>query len=319
MARRKNVINEDSLEEKAVVDAEDFETSTHAFLRDCKIRNLSEESVKFYDKELRGVLRLLEAADADTHPQKIDAESIRNNIILAMMESGAKEGAINARLRGLRTFLNYLVREGILDHSPMKKVGLIRQKKTIIEAFSRQQLRLLFAAADDGTFTGFRDKTAMMLLFETGLRSNEMVNVKVSDIKWEHNVIDVHHPKNYRERTVPFQTTMKRQLRKYVALRGKLENDFLFVTIDNTPLTKRQLQNRINHYGVKAGIKDVRTSPHTFRHSFAKYSVLNGADMFTLQKILGHSSLEMVRVYVELFSPEIMENHRKFSPIEKLF
>src|SRR5690606_24923411 len=112
---------------------------------------------------------------------------------------------------------------------------------------------------------------------------------------------------------------MKRQLRKYLAVRGELDTPNLFVTIDNTPLTKRQLQERIAKYGRMAGIKNVRCSPHTFRHTFAKMAVQNGADVFALQAVLGHASLEMVRNYVNLFSSDVFESHKKFSPLEKLF
>ncbi|MCY7585928.1 tyrosine-type recombinase/integrase [Bacillus safensis] len=112
---------------------------------------------------------------------------------------------------------------------------------------------------------------------------------------------------------------MKRQLRKYVQIRGDVPNEALFVTIDNTPLTIRQVQNRLRKYGRKANIKNVRCSPHTFRHTFAKMSVQNGADVFALQAVLWHTSLDMVRNYVNLFSSDVMDAHKKFSPVEKLF
>ncbi|MCQ6282887.1 site-specific integrase, partial [Bacillus sp. EB600] len=85
-----------------------------------------------------------------------------------------------------------------------------------------------------------------------------------------------------------------------------------------TRLSKKQVQNRISHYGLKARLEGVRCSPHTFRHTFAKMCVQSGANVFELQQILGHSSLEMVRNYVNLFSSEIKESHNKFSPLKGL-
>ena len=115
-----------------------------------------------------------------------------------------------------------------------------------------------------------------------------------------------------------YHFNMKKELRKYLQVRGKLEHDYLFVNIDNNPIATRAVQERIKKYGRMAGISNVRCSPHIFRHTFAKMSVQNGTDLFSLQSVLGHTTLDMVRHYVNLFSKDVYENHRKFSPLEKL-
>src|SRR5690625_6910135 len=84
-------------------------------------------------------------------------------------------------------------------------------------------------------------------------------------------------------------------------------------------MSRKAVQDRIAKYGRMANITNVRCSPHTFRHTFAKMSIRNGADVFALQKILGHQTLDMVRTYVNLFSTEVAEAHRKFSPMENLY
>ncbi len=159
----------------------------------------------------------------------------------------------------------------------------------------------------------------MMLLLETGVRVNELVGIKTTDIIWEQKVIRIRNTKGGFERFVPIQDKMINQLKKYIAVRGSVDTDYLFITRDDTPLSKKQVQDRIKEYGKKAGIKNVRCSPHTFRHTFAKLCVLNGANAFQLQAILGHTSLEMTKVYVNLFSNEVQQGHVKFSPINSLF
>lgn len=109
---------------------------------------------------------------------------------------------------------------------------------------------------------------------------------------------------------------MKEQIEKYIAIRGIVESTSLFVTIDGTALTKRQVQNRISFYGKNAKLEGVRCSPHTFRHTFAKLSVKGGAGIFELQQILGHTSMEMVKTYVNLFSEDVKEKHKSFSPLK---
>ncbi|WP_331712022.1 tyrosine-type recombinase/integrase [Bacillus sp. SJS] len=89
-------------------------------------------------------------------------------------------------------------------------------------------------------------------------------------------------------------------------------------TLDGTGLSKRQIQSRVSEYGKKAKITDVRVSCHTLRHTFAKLCVINGANAFQLMNILGHTTLEMTKVYVNLFSSEVAEGHRKFSPLNSL-
>ncbi|TKI25014.1 phage integrase family protein [Bacillus pumilus] len=137
--------------------------------------------------------------------------------------------------------------------------------------------------------------------------------------KWQNeSKIHIRNTKTYKERIVPIQSKMKTQLQKYIQIRGVMVTDALFVTLDGEKMSKRQFQNRVTFYGKQAEIKGVRCSCHTFRHIFAKVSVKNGAGIFELQQILGHTSMEMVRVYVNLFSDDVMDKHRTFSPLVNL-
>ncbi len=158
----------------------------------------------------------------------------------------------------------------------------------------------------------------MLLLLETGVRVSELEGVCVQNILWNESKLHIRNTKSYKERIVPIQTKMKTQLQKYIQIRGVMETDSLFVTLDGEPMSKRQFQNRVKFYGKQADIKGVRCSCHTFRHTFAKLSVKNRAGIFELQQILGHTSMEMVRVYVNLFSDDVMDKHRPFSPLINL-
>jgi integrase/recombinase XerD len=322
MGRRTNKLSTADLTVQATAEVhelDDFDTALHTFIRDCKIRNLSEHTLKSYRQELKSFRNMLEVQGVDTKPSRITKKVVKDNVILYMMDKlGSKEVSINTRLRTIRTFFNWLTKESFILRSPMEGMSLIKQKKTIIETFSRDQLRLILAQSDKSTFTGVRDYTLMLLLVETGVRAREVCGIRLGDINWQDSVIRI-DGKGYKERFVPMQTTMKRQLSKYIAVRGETDTDTLFITVDNTPLSKRRVQEAIALYGRKSNIQNVRCSPHTFRHTFAKMSVQNGADVFALQAVLGHTSLEMVRNYVNLFSSDVFEKHKKFSPVEKLF
>lgn len=319
--RRTNRLTEAELETPHAIQEEivdDFDHALYIFLRNCKIRNLSEQTITYYKNELTRFRVMLEEQRITTDPSRISAKVVKENVILKMMEEGRRETSINTRLRAIRAFFNFLHRERYIVNNPANDFTLIKQKKTVIETFTREQVQALLRQPDQGTFTGVRDYTMLLLLFETGVRVKELLGIRVEDIRWEDNMIRIRDPKGYKERLVPFQSTAKKQLRKYVKIRGEIDKEILFVNIDNRALTIRTFQERMKMYGRRAGLKNVRCSPHTARHTFAKMSVQNGANIFELQKILGHTSLEMVRNYVNLFSTDVAKGHRKFSPIERL-
>ncbi|AST00834.1 recombinase XerD [Geobacillus sp. T6] len=296
-----------------------FDELLEIFIEDCELRNLREHTIKYYRSELNAFVKLLKEQEIELRVSEWTGETIKRNVIMYMKEKGLKTVSINSRLRAMRAFFNFLEDRNLIKNNPMKDIKLLKERKKIVETFDNQQIKALFKACDLRTFIGLRDYTIMMLLLETGVRVNELVGIKTTDIIWEQKVIRIRNTKGGFERFVPIQDKMINQLKKYLVVRGNVDTDYLFITRDNTPLSKKQVQDRIREYGKKAGIKNVRCSPHTFRHTFAKLCVLNGANAFQLQAILGHTSLEVTKVYVNLFSSEVQQGHAKFSPINNLF
>ncbi|MED4840424.1 tyrosine-type recombinase/integrase [Weizmannia sp. CD-2023] len=318
--RRKNTLTQAELAKVHVNTPReiDFQTALNLFLDDCALRNLREHTLKFYAGEITTFKKILEEQGIDTEPHRITEKVIENNLILYMKEQGLKTVTINTRLRAIRAFFNFLEKKKFISNNPMKDIHLLKDRRHVVETFSKEQLHSLLNAPDMHTFTGVRDYTIMCLLLETGIRANELIGIDLQDVRIHEGEILIKHAKTYRERIVPIQKEMRRILKNYVAIRGIVETQALFITIDGTRLTKRQLQNRIAFYGHRAGLHGVRCSPHTFRHTFAKESVKNGAGIFELQQILGHTSMEMVRVYVNLFSEDVKQQHKKFSPLKTL-
>ncbi|MCU9602107.1 tyrosine-type recombinase/integrase [Pallidibacillus thermolactis] len=295
-----------------------FDELLEAFIEDCEFRNLREHTIKFYRSELTTFKNILHEQGLDTSPYEITNEIIKHNVIMYMKNKGIKAVSINSRLRAIRAFFNFLESHNYIKINPMKNIKLLKDRKRIVETFDMKQIKALLNACDIRTFVGFRDRTIMLFLLETGVRVNELIGIKVTDIIWSQKIVRIRNTKGGYERFVPVQNKMIDQLKKYVTIRGQVDTDYLFITQDNTPMSKRQVQNRIKHYGEMAKIKNVRCSPHTFRHTFAKLSVMNGANAFQLQAILGHSTMEVTKMYVNLFSNEIQEGHAKFSPLKNL-
>lgn len=291
-----------------------FEEAIELFMKDCSIRNLREHTLKYYHNELRTFLKLFDAQGLSLKPNEVTSTHIKDNIILYMKDvQGLKTVTINTRLRAVRSFFNFLHKNKHIKNNPMNSVKLLKDRKNIVETFSREELKKLLKQPDLTTFTGFRNFTIMMLFLETGVRVNELVNIHVSDI--QENIIRIRNSKTYLQRMVPIQQKMKDQLQKWLSIRGQCDHDFLFVNIEGEPIAKRTVQQCVSQYGDKIG---VNTKCHKFRHTFARMCVENGANVFELQRIMGHTTLEMTKTYVNLFSKEIIENHKQFSLLKNL-
>lgn len=294
-----------------------FKDCLEWFLTDCEVRNLRSHTIQYYTNELRAFYKLIRELRLPVDMKVFNYEHIKA-LISHMQNSQLKVTTINTRLRAIRAFFNFLEREGHIttDENPATKLKLLKDRKKVVETYSNKEISQLFRQPDLRTFTGIRDLTIMMLFLETGIRVNELAHVQEQNIDFEHNRLLITNTKNYKQRFVPIQTEMQKQLKKYLALRGHIEgHSYLFVNVDNEPLTKHTIQIMVSNYGKEIGI---RATCHKFRHTFGRICAENGASIFELQAILGHSSLEMVKHYVNLFSNDVIKKHEKFSPIEKL-
>jgi len=161
----------------------------------------------------------------------------------------------------------------------------------------------------------------MLVCVGTGIRLSELARLQVNDVDLERGYFKV-FGKGARERYVPFGAKVQKVLWKYLHQfrpePGHPNVGNLFLQSSGRELSRDQIYRLVRRYGEKAGITGVRCSPHTFRHTFAKSFLMNGGDLFTLQKILGHSSLAVVRMYVQLTPDDIRVQHRQHSPVDCL-
>lgn len=285
------------------------------FLRD--IRLLSPDTQRWHRENITALEKVLaKQAIEISDVQGLTARMVKENFVFFMFEDmRLMSNTINGRVRSVRALLKFLHREGHISTDFGADIPMIKGEKVIIETFSEEQIEALLRQPNRHTFTGSRDYTLMLLLLETGIRISECVKIDLMDVHLKEGQIRI-HGKGAKQRLVPFQSKFRRVLQRYLEARGTAESDALFVTVDGTRISKRYVQELIQNYGEMAHIRDVRVSPHSFRHTMAKYYILAGGDIFSLQKILGHSTLDMVRRYVELFSTDVQMQHRKFSFLE---
>lgn len=314
--RRRTFVNSSAPEIE--LKSDDFADNLSDFIAHLKYLERSDYTIEYYRRELRKFMHTLEDMRFKTDLRAITGDLIEGEYIRYMSdEVGVKHATIAATLRALRAFFNWAVNKGVIESSPMAQITIGVPKAPNIETFSRDQLRELFSQPDPKLFVGLRDLTIMTLMVETGVRVRELCDIRLDDIRSEDNQILI-AGKNGEDRLVPIQTQTKRLLKRYLQARGESPVEWLFISHDDEQMNRDSVRRRIAKYGRMAGIDNVRCSPHTFRHTFAKMSVQNGADIFSLQRILGHKSMDMVRRYVNMYGDDVKQAHERFSPVKNL-
>jgi integrase/recombinase XerC len=213
-------------------------------------------------------------------------------------------------VRGLKAFGNWCVGEEIATASGFRALRRPKVPRRLIAPFSDAELRSLLALADD------RERALALVFLDTGLRLSELASLRVGDVRPDGTLHVM--GKGAKERIVPIGSTARRGLVRYLATRGRVGPAApLFESRQRRALTPRGVQQAIARLGRRAGV-GTRCSPHTFRHTFARGYLVNGGDVFSLQQILGHTTLEMVRRYVSLSEADLVARHRAASPADRL-
>ncbi len=228
---------------------------------------------------------------------------------------------INGYMRALQGFWSWLEREGFIRENPFITLRIPKPPQKIIPIFTEGQLLQLFGAVNITSPTGYRDYTIMLTLYDTGIRCSESIDLTPSDVNLDSRLLKV-RGKGSQERLVPIGAKVQKALWKYLTFYrpepATPRYDRVFLTQDGCPLTKDRLEAIVERYGRKAGITGVRVSPHTFRHTMAITFLRNGGDVFSLQRILGHSRIDTLRTYLNLAQSDVSRVHQRSSPADNL-
>jgi integrase/recombinase XerD len=284
-----------------------FQKASEEFLRHCKIKGLSPESVKFYDKELKGLFRALVELGINTSDIRMIKTLDIENWIEFMLENKRAISSINARMRAGRTFMTFCKKKDYIDDNPFNGIQQLKTRHTIGATFTKKQLNALLDAPDITQFVGLRDLAIMLTFAHVGLRLKELCSLRVQDVSFaEKGEIIIQQAKNRYARRVPLTKRLRKVLKAYIEERGILDTDALFVSVENEPITPRTVQERVKHYGKVSKVeKEVSVSPHAFRRTFCRLKVEAGVNLFVLQRLTGHSDLEMLQRYVQIYGKDL--------------
>jgi site-specific recombinase XerD len=292
----------------------------------------SERTIDFYSANLKRFLGYLRSRHLPESLEAIDKKLLRE-YVLYLLRRNRFEGhpytpvkieplstaTIHCHVRTLRAFFSWLVSEGLTHDNIARDLKPPKLVKKAVSTLSDQEIATILRALDLNSRCEARNLTIFMLLLDTGLRVGEVISLKMEDVHIGEGFLKV-MGKGKKERIVPIGNSAQKALQRYIvryrarpAYAG-IEN--VFLSAQGIPLTGNSMKLAFARLAQRSGVR--RLHAHLCRHTFATRFLTNGGDVFTLQQILGHSTLEMVRHYLSLATSDIIINHRRCSPLDRL-
>ena len=303
------------------------------FLIEQEVKGNSKDTLKYYKTSFRQMNRFIaiqelgEQIPSSAKDEEIikSGEKMPLGVLLDkdfeisfkryLEEQGCNPRTVNTYFRAYRAFAYYCMEEGWI---PVRKISIKTSKAPIKQVYSEEELKKLMKKPKTSDFTEYRNWVIVNYMLATGNRLSSIVALNIEDIDLESGYINVNVQKNKKPVTIPLVKQMRRILKEYISLYRNLEEDVelsptdpLFCNRFGERLTGDGLINAISKYNKRRGVE--KTSIHLFRHTFAKSWILSGGDLFSLQKMLGHSSLDMVKNYANLYSRDIKDKAEEFS------
>ena len=288
-----------------------FEQGCELYLNNCRERNLRQGTINHYRQSY---VQFYKFFDRDM-PVKDISEDDYKAYILHLRSYIDNDRSINSYLRDFMTTMHFLMNEGYVEFFPMKS---IKVDDAPVETYTDDELRVLLKKPNlrKCTFAEYRNWVITNLFFSTGIRQRSLLYLKVKDIDFDNQLLHVNVTKNRKPLIVPLSTTMTQILKEYLTHRQHKNNDeYLFCTSYGSQMTKGNLYHNLYEYNKARGVE--RTGIHRYRHTFAKQWILNGGNVVSLSKILGHSSLDITQNYLNILVSDVGKEVESLNLIDK--
>ncbi len=244
----------------------------------------------------------------------------RNDLREWLIDLSGKRLSENSKRRllsSLRGFYKFLIFEGHIKENPAENLDSPQKSSYLPKFLNQAEVELLFSQPDVSTETGLRDRAILELMYSSGLRVSEAVNIQTRDIDLDGGVLTC-TGKGSKTRKVPVGASAVEWVKSYLSLRRKQESiavENLFVTPAGRPVNRQMIHAFIKGYAQKCGLEDV--SPHTLRHSFATHLIQNRADIRSVQQMLGHADISTTQIYTHITDAHLKKSYEKFHPRSK--
>jgi len=283
-------------------------------------RGLSKNTVANYSFDIERLCLFLDTNQIEVSPLQIKEETIQQFVYAISSQVNARSQA--RIISGLKSFFSYLIFEDYRSDNPMELIESPKTTRKLPDTLSLEEIDALIAAIDLSSKEGERNRAMLETLYGCGLRVSELVSLKISDLFFDEGFIKI-TGKGNKERFVPIANLTKKYIQIYKdSVRPEIPfkkefSDTLFLNRRGGQLTRAMVFTIINNLATRIGLKK-KISPHTFRHSFATHLLENGADLRSIQLMLGHESITTTEIYLHLdrkFLTDVLEN---FHPRKKM-
>jgi integrase/recombinase XerD len=276
-------------------------------------RGLADNTIEAYSRDLTRFLQFL--GKTKLSPFDIAQENITDYI--ATLQGNLSVRSIARNLSALKMFFRFLVSDGKIKGNPARRLGVPKLPQRLPEILTVHEVEILLSQPTVSTHQGQRDKAMLELLYATGLRVSELVGLRVSNINLEAGYVRT-VGKGSKERMIPMGEKALESLRLYlsngrIGLLKKRSSPYLFINSRGKPLTRQGFWKIIKRYRTISGIKKEIT-PHILRHSFATHLLEGGADLRSVQIMLGHADISTTQIYTHITRERLKQIHEKYHP-----
>ena len=278
-------------------------------------RGLSKNTLESYKRDIRSFLEYLKKNDIQD--VSIASRELIVNYMQYLKENGKATSSISRNLASLRSFYQFLLQEGALEENPAQQVDPPRLEKKLPRVLSFEEVESLLEQPSDNDSIGPRDKAMLELLYASGIRVSELVVLNVTDFNPEVGFLRC-RGKGMKERIVPIGSVSIRKVQDYLTrcrpyLVKNNDEKSLFLNQHGRRLTRQGFWKILKKYAQQANLNGAVT-PHTLRHSFATHLLENGADLRSVQEMLGHSDISTTQIYTQITRRKIREIYDKTHP-----
>jgi len=276
-------------------------------------RGLADNTIQSYSRDLNGFLQYLE--ERALSPLTLSQDQITEYVILIGRGLSARSVARN--ISTIKTFFRFLAAEGIIENNPARLLETPRLARRLPKILNQREVERLISQPDSSKTRGQRDRAMLEILYATGLRVSELVGLKVLSVNLEAGYVRT-LGKGSKERAVPIGEKAGEAVKQYIA-NGRLQlakhtnSPYLFLNSRGHPLTRQGFWKIIKKYGREAAISK-KITPHGIRHSFASHLLEAGADLRSVQVMLGHADIATTQIYTHVTRERLKELHEKCHP-----
>jgi len=272
-------------------------------------KGLSKNTVSSYENDISSFLSWLNNKQIDY--QQVSVNNI-NEFISKLFNSGLKSSSINRKISSIKHFYLFLSKKKIIKYSPADEIETPKQEKYLPISMSEDEVERLLSSPNPNQIIERRDKAMIEILYATGMRISELVNLKLTDIDFNRSVLKV-FGKGSKERLVPYGEKAAEALDIYLRDRKKSDSKNVFLSNRGSQITRGAFWQRIKIYIMRENLKS-SISPHTLRHAFATHLLNRGADLRSVQILLGHSDLSTTQIYTHIAKQRLSEILKKHHP-----